>query len=91
MKKYIKLSFSSTKFYHLNDLKDGVNELFYNVWTSKGWENRKMFIYIYKGNMIKNTFSTRFESCIIRFNEILNANGDYSKLSFSPKHELETI
>ena len=91
MKKEIKLPFTKLKYYYFNELQEGVNQLFSNVWTSKGWQNRVMYIYILNGKPIANTFNTRFDSCKERFNIILNAKGDYSKLTFECKHELEII
>jgi hypothetical protein len=91
MKKLIKLSFTNSKYYHCEELIEGVNKLFKHTWTPKGWEKTIMYIYLYNGQPIANTFDRRFDVCKKKFNIILNAKGDYNKLTFECKHKLETI
>jgi hypothetical protein len=91
MKRQIILPFTKSKYYYFGELIEGVNKIFSNVWTPKGWENRIMYIYIHNQKPISNTFDQRFDSCKNKFNVISSANGDYSKLTFECKHKLEII
>ena len=82
-----------TKYYTFKELTDGVNGVFryvYNVRT-KNYDTVKMYIYIHNGKFIMNTFTQRFDSCSVRFKEILEAKGDYSKVNFECKHTLEVL
>lgn len=92
MKKQVNLP-SKTKYYTFKELTEGVNELFsyvYNVRT-KGYDTRKMYIYIHNGLFIMNTFTPRFDSCNSRFKTIFDAKGDYSKVNFECKYTLEVL
>jgi hypothetical protein len=94
MKKQIFLPFDSKyKWYSFSELKDGVNEIFRYVKNFKNntFDTVKMFIYVHNGEFIRNTLTPRFDSCKFRFNGILKANGDISKIPFECKHKLEIL
>lgn len=92
MKKQVNLP-SKTKYYTFKEINDGVNEVFsyvYNIRT-KGYDTKKMYIYVFNGKFIMNTFTPRFDSCSVRFKTIFDAKGDYSKVNFECKYTLEVL
>ena len=94
MKKQIFLPFENKcKWYSFSDLKDGVNEIFRYVknFRNNNYDTVKMYIYVHNGNFIQNTFTPRLDSCKFRFNEILKANGDITKIPFECKYKLEIL
>lgn len=92
MKKQVALPIN-TKYYTFKEFTEGVNEVFryvYNVRT-KNYDTVKMYIYIYNGQFVMNTFTPRLSSCGVRFRTILAAKGDYSKVNFECKYSLEVL
>lgn len=86
-----KIPMSNYKYYSNGKLTDGVNRLFRYVKNLKNgrFDEVTMYIYVFNGSIIPNTFSQRIDSCKNRFEAILNAKGDYSKINFECKYKLE--
>ena len=86
-----KIPMSNYKYYSMGELTEGVNRLFRYVknFRSNTFEEHSMYIYVFNGCIVPNTFTQRIDSCQNRFETILNANGDYSKINFECKYKLE--
>ena len=85
----------SGKYFSWENPKEGINTLFkYKKVFNRGrseWETCNLYIYIYNGEIIMNATSIRKDSCERKFDQILNAKGDYSKVNFECCYPLEII
>ena len=86
-----KMPMSNYKYYSMGELTEGVNRLFRYVknFRSNTFEEHSMYIYVFNGCIVPNTFTQRIDSCQNRFETLLSANGDYSKINFECKYKLE--
>lgn len=92
MKKILqKIPMSNYKYYSYGKLTEGVNRIFRYVKNLRSgtFDEVSMYVYVFNGSIVQNTFTQRIDSCQNRFEAILNAKGDYSKINFECKYKLE--
>lgn len=97
-KTLVDLSFlkGNKKYYCLGGLQEGLNKCFYTVKTygKNGvfeWKDICIYVYVHNGVVIKNATSTHRDDCMFMFRNLLEANGDYTKLKFPISYPLEVL
>ena len=79
------------KWYTIGSFREGINRVFRYTKNLKtnSFDEVAMYIYCHNGGLVANTFSPRIDSCKFRFDEIVKAKGDISKVGFECKYKLE--
>jgi hypothetical protein len=81
------------KWYSLGNFKEGTNRVYRWVkdFKTNTFKQRVMYVYCFNGVLVPNTFTQRFDSCKFRFDSILKAKGDISKVCFECEYKLEVF